>query len=169
MTQLTQCTVPSPVGPITLVASPTGLRAVVWDGDAADAPETSDAVPGRTPVLDEAVRQLDEYFAGRRLEFDLPLEPIGTEFQLDVWQVLRGIPYGQTISYGEQARRLGDAKKARAVGGANGRNPLGIVVPCHRVIGADGSLTGFGGGIDSKKWLLEHERAVLARLEVARS
>lgn len=170
MVQLTQCTVPSPVGPITLVASPTGLRAVVWDGDDADSSaETSGAVPGRTPILDEAVRQLDDYFAGRRLEFDLPLEPIGTEFQLGVWRVLRGIPYGETISYGEQARRLGDAKKARAVGGANGRNPLGIVVPCHRVIGADGSLTGFGGGIDSKKWLLEHERAVLSRLEVARS
>lgn len=169
MTALTRCTVSSPVGPITLVASPTGLRAVVWGGDDTDEADVVDATPGRTPILDEAARQLDDYFAGRRLDFDLPLEPAGTDFQLAVWRVLRGIPYGRTISYGEQARRLGDPKKARAVGGANGRNPLGIVVPCHRVIGADGSLTGFASGVESKKWLLEHERTVLARQEVSRS
>jgi methylated-DNA-[protein]-cysteine S-methyltransferase len=91
----------------------------------------------------------------------VPLEPSGTDFQQSVWKVLRGIPFGQTISYGEQARRLGDAKKARAVGSANGRNPLPIVVPCHRVIGTNGSLTGFSGGMDAKKWLLTHEGVTL--------
>lgn len=111
-------------------------------------------------MLDRAERQLAEYFLGDRREFDLPLEPEGTEFQLSVWQVLRTIPYGETISYGEQARRLGDAKKARAVGGANGKNPLSIVVPCHRVIGASGALTGFGGGVDVKETLLRLEKEV---------
>ena len=105
-------------------------------------------------MLDEAVRQLDEYFAGERLEFDLPLEPNGTPFQRQAWTALRTIPYGETISYGEQARRLGDRNKSRAVGAANGKNPIPIVVPCHRVIGANGHLTGFGGGLDVKAWLL---------------
>jgi methylated-DNA-[protein]-cysteine S-methyltransferase len=102
--------------------------------------------------------QLDEYFAGRRREFDLPLDPVGTEFQRSAWNVLRTIPYGATMSYGEQAAALGDAKKARAVGSANGRNPLSIVVPCHRVIGTSGKLTGFAGGIEAKRYLLEMER-----------
>ena len=89
----------------------------------------------------------------------MPLAPHGTAFQLAAWQALRTIPYGETVSYGEQARRLGDARKARAVGAANGRNPLPIVVPCHRVVGANGHLTGFGGGIECKAWLLDHERS----------
>ena len=93
----------------------------------------------------------------------MPLAPHGTAFQLAAWQALRTIPYGETVSYGEQARRLGDARKARAVGAANGRNPLPIVVPCHRVVGANGHLTGFGGGIECKAWLLDHERAVRHR------
>ena len=105
-----------------------------------------------------AVRaQLAAYFAGELTQFDLPLAPRGSPFQLGVWQQLRRIPYGVTISYGELARRVGDPSAARAVGAANGRNPLPIIVPCHRVIGADGSLTGFGGGIATKKFLLEHE------------
>ena len=101
--------------------------------------------------------QLAEYFAGKRRSFSLDLAPAGTEFQLAVWDVLRTIPYGSTISYGEQALRLGDVRKSRAVGAANGRNPISIVVPCHRVIGSDGTLTGYGGGLPRKKWLLEHE------------
>lgn len=106
--------------------------------------------------------QLDEYFAGKRQHFELPLHPVGTPFQLMVWQALRRIPYGVTISYGELARRIGKPKAMRAVGAANGRNPLPIVVPCHRVIGADGSLTGFGGGLPIKRHLLGLEQALPA-------
>lgn len=157
-TELIRRTIDSPVGPLVLVASPTGLRAVDFGDDGRRA-----AVPvGDSPVLAETVRQLAEYFDGTRRDFDLPLEPEGTAFQRSVWTVLDTIPYGETISYGEQARRLGDAKKARAVGGANGRNPLPIVVPCHRVIGTSGALTGFGGGLAIKEQLLRHEREVMA-------
>jgi methylated-DNA-[protein]-cysteine S-methyltransferase len=106
--------------------------------------------------------QLTEYFRGDRQNFDLALLPVGTEFQRQVWAELSRIPYAQTISYGELARRIGNAKAMRAVGLANGRNPIPIVVPCHRVIGANGSLTGFGGGIERKRWLLEHEARVAA-------
>jgi methylated-DNA-[protein]-cysteine S-methyltransferase len=110
------------------------------------------------PVLVETARQLGEYFAGERREFDLPLGPVGTEFQLRVWAGLRTIPYGTTWSYGELAAAIGKGPLAsRAVGLANGANPLSIVVPCHRVIGADGKLTGFGGGVERKRWLLDLE------------
>ena len=144
----------SPVGRLTLVASDAGLRAVRWSNDAS--PTT--ARSGRNDVIDRTELQLNEYFAGTRRNFDLPLEPVGTPFQLSAWNVLRTIPYGSTMSYGEQARALGDAKKARAVGSANGRNPLAIVVPCHRVIGSSGTLTGFAGGTTAKKFLLDLER-----------
>jgi methylated-DNA-[protein]-cysteine S-methyltransferase len=145
----------SPIGPLGLVASHAGLRAVLFDGGAVR-PE------GASRVLDEAARQLDAYFAGELVEFDLPLELQGTEFHRRCWLALATIPYGQTVSYGEQARRLGlGSESARAVGAANGRNPLPIVLPCHRVIGADGSLTGFGGGLQVKRFLLEHEGALL--------
>jgi methylated-DNA-[protein]-cysteine S-methyltransferase len=107
----------------------------------------------------EAERQLNEYFSGSRQVFDLPLAPSGTAFQLAVWHTLQGIPYGQTISYGQLARTLGNANGARAVGLANGSNPLPVIIPCHRVIGADGSLTGFGGGLDIKQALLRMEGA----------
>lgn len=111
----------------------------------------------------QAVRaQLQEYFSGQRQHFDLDLLPLGTEFQRQVWAELSRIPYARTISYGELARRIGNAKAMRAVGLANGRNPIPIVVPCHRVIGANGSLTGFGGGIERKRWLLQHEAGVAA-------
>ncbi|MFZ9630225.1 MAG: methylated-DNA--[protein]-cysteine S-methyltransferase, partial [Ilumatobacteraceae bacterium] len=113
-------------------------------------------------IAGRAVVQLGEYFDGRRREFDVPLDPHGTDFQLAVWRVLRTIPYGTTMTYGEQARALGDANKARAVGAANGRNPISVIVPCHRVVGGNGSLTGFAGGLDAKSWLLAHERATLA-------
>jgi methylated-DNA-[protein]-cysteine S-methyltransferase len=153
------CTVvDSPIGALGLVASETGLRAVLFDGH--------DVRPeGTSSILDEAARQLDAYFSGDLLTFDLPLELHGTEFHRRCWLALTSIPYGQTVSYGEQARRLGlGSDAARAVGAANGRNPIPIVLPCHRVIGSDGSLTGFGGGLDTKRFLLEHEGALL-RLE----
>ncbi len=115
-------------------------------------------------VLPQAARQLEEYFAGERRDFDLPLQMHGTEFQRQVWQLLRDIPYGVTCSYGELARRGRNPTAFRAVGLANGRNPIAVIVPCHRVIGADGSLTGFGGGIDRKRWLLTHEHALPTRV-----
>jgi methylated-DNA-[protein]-cysteine S-methyltransferase len=110
-------------------------------------------------AVGEAVKQLREYFAGRRAEFDLPLEPAGTPFQLTVWKALSDIPYGETISYGELAKRVGNPNASRAVGAANGKNPLPIVVPCHRVIGANGKLTGFGGGLPTKEALLALEKS----------
>jgi methylated-DNA-[protein]-cysteine S-methyltransferase len=154
-------TIDSPVGELRIIASERGLRAILWGGEDAAriaAIDDDDVIEERTPVLDRAVEQLREYFAGTRREFDLPLDPSGTPFQQSAWQVLRTIPYGQTMSYGEQARRLGDPNKARAVGAANGKNPLSIVVPCHRVVGSNGDLTGFAAGIDIKSWLLDHER-----------
>lgn len=122
-----------------------------------------DVPTGADWVRDDAAlegwfRQLDEYFAGTRTEFDLPLRLSGTDFQVEVWEQLRRIPYGETISYGELARRVDRPEAARAVGSANGQNPIAIVVPCHRVIGADGSLTGFGGGLDWKRRLLDLEQ-----------
>jgi methylated-DNA-[protein]-cysteine S-methyltransferase len=145
----------SPIGPLGLVASDTGLTGVFFDGGRIE-------TAGSSALLTEAARQLEEYFAGERTTFDLPLELHGTEFQQQCWRALASIPYGQTVSYGEQARRLGlGPDAARAVGAANGRNPIPIVLPCHRVIGADGSLTGFGGGLPTKRYLLEHEGALL--------
>ena len=155
----------TPVGELTLIASPTGLRAILWntEGESERIRVEASAIAHDDVVLAHACRELEEYFAGERQEFTVPLEPIGTDFQKSAWQVLCEIPYGETINYGQQARRLGDVKKSRAVGAANGRNPLSIIVPCHRVVGADGSLTGFGGGIENKAWLLEHERMVRYR------
>ena len=148
----------TPVGKLIVVAGDRGVREVHFPGTA----PPDHAVAGRHPVLAEAQRQLLEYFEGERVEFDLPLELVGTPFQRRAWLALASIPYGTTISYGEQARRLGHPRAARAVGAANGRNPIPIVLPCHRVIGADGSLTGFGGGLETKQALLELEGRVLA-------
>lgn len=146
----------SPLGTLTLVASDVGLQAVWWPDDQRAQP------PGERddthPILVRAVSELREYFAGQRRDFTVPLDPAGTPFQRSAWQALATIPYGRTITYGEQARRLGDPAKARAVGAANGRNPISIIVPCHRVVGASGALTGFAGGMDAKRWLLEFER-----------
>jgi methylated-DNA-[protein]-cysteine S-methyltransferase len=108
----------------------------------------------------DAVEQLEQYFAGERVEFDLELDMRGTDFQKDVWNALLTIPYGETRSYGQIAKQIGRPDRARAVGAANGSNPVSIIVPCHRVIGSDGSLTGYGGGLDRKRWLLEHEAGV---------
>jgi methylated-DNA-[protein]-cysteine S-methyltransferase len=147
--------VDTPIGPLGLTASDSALQGVMFDG-------TRVQVEGSSPVLDEAARQLDDYFSGELLAFDLPLELNGSDFHRRCWLALASIPYGQTVSYGEQARRLGlGVDAARAVGAANGRNPLPLVLPCHRVIGADGSLTGFGGGLEVKRFLLEHEGALL--------
>jgi methylated-DNA-[protein]-cysteine S-methyltransferase len=144
---------------LTLVASAQGLRAILWpNDDPRRVPAVADAKKGSNSVIESTTQQLDEYFAGTRHEFDVPLDVVGTEFQYSVWQVLQSIPYGETMSYGEQATVLGDPNKARAVGTANGRNPISIVVPCHRVIGANGSLTGFAGGMKAKKFLLDLEK-----------
>jgi methylated-DNA-[protein]-cysteine S-methyltransferase len=150
-------TMDSPVGRLRLVADAQGLRRICFPRERHPRPDDLDGThaPAR---LAFARRQLDEYFAGRRRTFELPLAPRGTLFQLAVWQALRAIPWGATWSYAELARHLGKPNAMRAVGGANGRNPLPIVVPCHRVIGADGSLTGFGGGLEAKSTLLALER-----------
>lgn len=154
----------APFGEMTLYASRDALVGVSFPGQGPPASIRLASV-GETKaggVLDHAVRELQEYFAGARRDFTIPLAPVGTSFQLAAWEALRRIPFGESRSYGWQAQALGKPKAARAVGAANGRNPLSIVVPCHRVIGADGSLTGFGGGLDTKRWLLEHEQKVLA-------
>lgn len=158
-------TVDSPVGPLTLVATGEALCQLSWAGDrlATRGSLAADSVTDALhPILVRATQELEEYFAGERRSFGVPVVTAGTGFQQSAWGVLRQIPYGETITYGEQARRVGNPRAVRAVGGANGRNPVGIIVPCHRVIGADGSLTGFGGGVGVKAWLLAHERQIAA-------
>jgi methylated-DNA-[protein]-cysteine S-methyltransferase len=155
---------PTPVGTLTLVASDRGLRAVLWPklspqrAGISPRPHRNEA----HPILRKTVQQLDEYFAGSRLRFDLALDLEGTRFQLAAWRSLAEIPFGATTTYGQQAAALGIPTAARAVGAANGANPVCIVLPCHRVIGANGSLTGFGGGLPTKQWLLDHEAQVLS-------
>ena len=171
-----QRTIPSPVGDLLLTASETGLTGVYFPGSRHGPPAPLAPSPvlssppfplsamrrgGTKGVLDRTEEQLQEYFAGKRTTFDLALEPSGTDFQLKVWDLLRKIPYGVMTSYGELARALGDPQKSRAVGAANGANPIPIIVPCHRVVGSKGELTGFGGGIERKRWLLEHEGALM--------
>ncbi|MBB2892943.1 methylated-DNA--[protein]-cysteine S-methyltransferase [Flexivirga oryzae] len=151
----------TPIGPLTLVADGEELVGVYMETHqhAPAANDFGERVDG-DPVLSTVAQQLREYFAGEREEFDLPVRPAGTEFQQRVWRALREIPYGQTWSYGELAQHIGSPTASRAVGLANGRNPISIVIPCHRVIGANGSMTGYGGGIHRKQWLLAHEKAV---------
>lgn len=154
-------TVSSPVGTLKLVASDKGLAAVLWEnedpkrlrlGEAEERPDH--------PVLVEAERQLGAYFAGELTRFDIALDLVGTEFQKKVWAALLEIPFGETRSYGQIAAQLGKPAAARVVGAANGRNPISIIAPCHRLIGSDGSLTGFAGGLGSKRYLLDLESAV---------
>jgi methylated-DNA-[protein]-cysteine S-methyltransferase len=162
MTTLRRRTISSPIGRLILVADDLGLRRILFANEDLtskglrdeDAPE----VEGPDELLDATVSQLGEYFAGDRRDFDLPLHLEGTDFQKQAWRALAGIPYGETISYGRQAEAIGRPGAFRAVGSANGQNPIPIVLPCHRVVGADGSLTGFGGGIDIKQQLLDLER-----------
>jgi methylated-DNA-[protein]-cysteine S-methyltransferase len=156
--RLYRTTLGSPVGTLTLVASERGLRAVLWPGDRPGRVRLGPAADAAAhPVLAEAAAQLAAYFAGRRDRFELALDPRGTPFQLEVWARLADVGPGTTISYGELASRVGRPRAQRAVGAAVGRNPLSIVVPCHRVVGRDGSLTGFAGGTAAKRWLLDHE------------
>jgi len=148
----------SPVGELKLVASEKGLVAILWENDNPRRVllgEMKNDV--RQPILLETERQLKEYFEGKRQEFSIPLDMRGTAFQKNVWEALLAIPFGETRSYGQLAKQLGRPSAARAVGGASGRNPLSIVVPCHRVIGASGELTGFAGGIGAKERLLKIE------------
>jgi methylated-DNA-[protein]-cysteine S-methyltransferase len=151
---------PSPVGPLRLAADDAGLRLIEFPDPRHPVPPGDDWEEGDNVVLAATRVQLDEYFAGTRRAFDLPLAPRGTAFQRAVWCALASIAYGETISYRELAERIGQPSAMRAVGAANGRNPLPIVVPCHRVIGADGSLTGFGGGLPTKRFLLQLEGAL---------
>ncbi|NLU73111.1 methylated-DNA--[protein]-cysteine S-methyltransferase [Streptomyces sp. HNM0575] len=179
----TEATRPTPVTPVipvtpvtpvtgtlrhTVVDSPLGVLTLVADGEALTGVYFENHLRGPSPGaigprdptgFDEAERQLREYFAGERRRFDLPLAPRGEPFQQSVWRLLREIPYGETRSYGLLARELGDPALAQAVGAANGRNPLSVIVPCHRVVGADGSLTGYAGGLERKRLLLELEGA----------
>jgi methylated-DNA-[protein]-cysteine S-methyltransferase len=150
----------SPLGPLTLVAGNGARAGLYMNGRAPDAADADAVSSADAAVLAEAARQLAEYFDGRRQVFDLPLALAGTAFQRRVWDALRGIGYGETASYGEIAGQIGQPTAARAVGLANGRNPVSIIVPCHRVVGSDGSLTGYGGGLDNKQHLLELERRV---------
>jgi methylated-DNA-[protein]-cysteine S-methyltransferase len=150
---------PSPVGPLKLVASDRGLAAILWEKDDPDRTRLGPLqADDRHPVLLETERQLRDYFAGRRERFSLPLDFVGTEFQKKVWEALLTIPFGETRSYGEIARQIGRPKAVRAVGAANGKNPLSIIAPCHRVIGANGKLTGFAGGLEIKASLLGLEQ-----------
>lgn len=154
------CLIESPVGPLLAVERGGKLLALAFVGD--DPPVVEpDWVESEEP-FGELRAQLGEYFEGRRREFDLPLEPEGTEFQMAVWSALRDIPYGATATYGEIAEAIGRPTAVRAVGGANNANRLPIVIPCHRVVGADGSLTGFGGGLEAKALLLELESGAVA-------
>ena len=152
----------TPVGPLTLVATDDALVAV-WMQDQRHHPGTAAhgaPAPADHPLLRRAAGQLEEYFAGERTEFDVPLAPEGTPFQQRVWAELVRIPFAETRSYGQIARQLGSSGGSRAVGLANGRNPIGIIVPCHRVVGAAGSLTGYGGGLERKRLLLDLESRV---------
>ena len=159
MTDLSHTVIDTPIGHLTLVAAPEALREVRFPNGRPVGPDDGPDDPDH-PVLAQAARELAEYFAGTRVEFDVPLDPRGSAFQRSAWRGLASIPYAETVSYGEQARRLGYDGKARAIGAANGSNPIPVILPCHRVIGSDGSLTGFGGGLETKAWLLHHERQV---------
>lgn len=155
----------SPVGELTLIASDAGLAAILWENDE---PGRAGLTPrhrdGQHPLLCRTEQQLNEYFAGQRREFDVPLACHGTSFQQSVWQALRTIPYGQTRTYAQIAAQLDHPSATRAVGAANGRNPVSIITPCHRVIGSNGRLTGFAGGLATKQYLLglESHQATLA-------
>jgi len=147
----------SPVGPLTLAASDAGLHLLEFADSAHPVPRGATWQEGDHPILRKTQTQLQAYFAGTLRTFDLPLAPQGTPFQCAVWMALASIPYGQTITYAEQAVRIQRPKATRAVGAANGRNPISIVLPCHRVIGANGALTGYGGGLPVKEFLLRLE------------
>jgi methylated-DNA-[protein]-cysteine S-methyltransferase len=152
-------TIESPIGKLKLVASDKGLVAILWEKDSPRRVRLDELVADEQhPVLVETARQLGQYFAGKRKTFSIALDMRGTRFQKDVWEALLGIPFGETRSYGQLAKQLGNPRASRAVGAANGRNPVSIIVPCHRVIGSSGKLTGFAGGLDAKAHLLGLEK-----------
>lgn len=164
---MTHTTIETPIGTLTLVASEAGLTGTYMEGhrpapDEATWGERDDAPAPGSPLA-EAAAQLAAYFAGERTRFELPLDPGGTDFQRKVWAALAEIPYGETRTYGWIAERIGQPTAVRAVGLANGRNPLSVIVPCHRVVGSTGKLTGYAGGVERKSFLLDHERG--ARLD----
>ncbi|MCB0419528.1 MAG: methylated-DNA--[protein]-cysteine S-methyltransferase [Bdellovibrionales bacterium] len=152
----------TPIGPLLITASDRGLQKVEFISGREFAKEEKSITlqKKKARYLKKAKKQLDEYFLGKRKSFRLPLDLMGTDFQLKAWKALQTIPYGQTVSYGEQAQRMHKKGAQRAVGGANNKNPISIIVPCHRVIGKSGDLVGYGGGLKVKKWLLEHEQAL---------
>lgn len=148
----------SPVGDITLIADKENLCAIYWPNQKPDKKKFPDLEKkDGSKVLRSAVNQLNSYFAGKADKFDIPLRPVGTDFQERVWKALRSIKYGKTVSYGDIAKKIGNPKAVRAVGAAIGKNPLSIIVPCHRVIGSNGKLTGFAGGLGTKEFLLNLE------------
>jgi methylated-DNA-[protein]-cysteine S-methyltransferase len=152
-------TIESPVGKLTLVASDKGLVAILWENDRPGRVRLSELVEEKdNSILVKTEQQLSEYFAGKRKAFSVALDMRGTRFQKDVWEALLAIPFGETRSYAQLARQLGNERATRAVGAANGRNPISIIVPCHRVIGSSGKLTGFAGGLDAKAHLLGLEQ-----------
>lgn len=149
----------SPLGTITLTASDKGLTSLSLPDYKYDIPVSDEEIESREP-FESVIAQLDRYFAGEAIAFDVPLDMLGTDFQCEVWQALQAIPPGETRCYGELAAALGRPKASRAVGAANGQNPIAIIVPCHRVIGKNGKLTGYAGGLNAKAWLLKHEQAM---------
>lgn len=153
----------SPIGPLTLVRDNDGLTGLYYPGHWTN-PDEAGFGPRVDPTDDhgfyDAITQLNEYFAGKRRDFDLPLNPVGSQRARKLWQLLSEIPYGQTTTYGALARRIGDGVSARAIGGFVGHNPLSIFIPCHRVVGSTGKLTGYAGGLDRKQYLLELEKAI---------
>jgi methylated-DNA-[protein]-cysteine S-methyltransferase len=155
MTTIAHLHFPSPVGRLKLVAGEHGLMAILWENDDPKRVRLDETVADTGhPVLQQTARQLDDYFAGRRRVFDLPLAFQGTDFQKAVWQALLAIPFGETRNYGQLTAQLGNPSASRAVGAANGKNPISIIAPCHRVIGGNGKLTGFAGGLEAKAYLL---------------
>ena len=147
---------PSPIGELLLISDGVAITGLTMHQNWDDVPIQPDWIAAEEPFVD-VKSQLTEYFAGERQEFTVPVNLMGTAFQLQAWEQLKSIPYGETITYGEQARRLGNPAASRAVGAANGRNPVSIIVPCHRVIGSTGHLVGYGGGVDQKDYLLKLE------------
>lgn len=156
------CYLETPIGTLLVAGDAAAIHRIEFPKRGKAARPEADWIESERGPVAQAARQLREYFAGKRTEFDLPLAPRGTDFQRGVWKRLQEIPYGQTISYGELARRVGNPKASRAVGAANGSNPIPIVIPCHRVIGANGRLTGFGGGLPTKETLLALEARQLS-------
>ena len=158
MSQLYKAYYPAEIGLIEIIGDEASIKSLYFVE--AQAPDASPDRADLPQVISDCLAQLDEYFKGERAEFSLELAPAGSEFQKAVWQELTTIPYGQTVSYLDIAKKVGDEKSVRAVGAANGQNPISIIIPCHRVIGSDGKLVGYGGGLWRKAWLLKHEKAL---------